>query len=75
MDNVSELAHMPLNVDIKQLDDGNGNEATLRRHHASWCYIKLNQSYIEQSQKRTEENISSPVVHTCSSYHSIDLIG
>ena len=32
VDNVSELAHMPLNVEIKQLDDGDGNEATLMRH-------------------------------------------
>ena len=41
---ITSLAHMPLNVDIKQLDDGDGNEATLMRHHAGWhktCCIKV----------------------------------
>ena len=32
--NFSELGHMPINVDIKQPDDGDGIEATLMRHHA-----------------------------------------
>jgi len=53
MDNVSELAHMSLNIDIEQLDDGDGNEATLMRHHAGWCKtccIKFNQSLIERLQ-------------------------
>jgi len=47
VDNVSELAHMPLNVDIKQLDDGDDNESTLMRHHTGWhktCCIKFIQS-------------------------------
>ena len=29
--NFSELGHMPIDVDIKQLDDGNGIEATLMK--------------------------------------------
>ena len=32
--NFSELGHMPIDVDIKQLDNGDGIEATLMRHHA-----------------------------------------
>ena len=32
----NELGHMPISVDIKQLDDGGGIEATLMRHHAGW---------------------------------------
>ena len=32
--NFSELGHMPIDVDIKQLDDGDGIEATLMRCHA-----------------------------------------
>ena len=32
--NFSELGHMPIDVDIKQLDDSDGIEATLMRHHA-----------------------------------------
>ncbi len=31
----NELRHMPINVDITQLNDGDGMEATLMRHHAS----------------------------------------
>ena len=27
---------MPIDVDIKQLDDGDGIEATLMRHHTGW---------------------------------------
>ena len=30
----NELGHMPIDVDIKQLDDGDDIEATLMRHHA-----------------------------------------
>ncbi len=31
----NELRHMPINVDITQLNDGDGMEATLMRQHAS----------------------------------------
>ena len=42
--NFSELGHMPIDVDIKQLDDGDGIEATLMRCHAGWhktCRLNL----------------------------------
>ena len=34
--NFSELGHMPVDVGIKQPDDGDGIKATLMRHHAFW---------------------------------------
>ena len=46
----NELGKMPINVDIKQLDDGDGIEATLTRHHAGWhksCHLKFNQTKLE----------------------------
>ena len=42
---------MPIDVDIKQLDDGDGIEATLMRHHAGWhqtCNLKFNLTKLEQ---------------------------
>ena len=74
--NFSELGHMPIDVDIKQLDDGDGIEATLMRHHAGWhttCHLKFNQIKLERLQKKTEENTGTSAVHTCSSHSSIDL--
>ena len=52
MDNVSELAHMSLNIDIKQLDDGDdgdGNEATFMRHHAGWHKTYSNRTIAEEN--------------------------
>ena len=49
--NYSELGHMPIDVDIKQPNDGNGIEATLMRHHAGWhstCHLKFNQTKLER---------------------------
>jgi len=34
--NFNELGHMQIEVDIKQLDDGSGIEATLAKHHVGW---------------------------------------
>ena len=37
---------LPIDVDIKQLDDGDGTEATMMRHHACWhktYHLKFNQ--------------------------------
>ena len=38
---------LPINVDIKQLDDGDGTEATMMRYNAGWhktCHLKFNQT-------------------------------
>ena len=40
-----------MNIDIRTLDDGDGIEATLMRHHASWhktCRLKFNQTKLER---------------------------
>ena len=53
--NFSELSHIPIDVDIKQLDDGDGIEAALMRHHAGWhntCGLKFNQTKLERLQKK-----------------------
>ena len=66
---------MPIDVDIKQLDDGDGIEATLMRHHAGWhktCHLKFNLTKLERLQK-TKEKIGTSAVHTCSNHSSIDL--
>ena len=39
--------HMPMDVDLERLDEGDGLEATMRRHHAIWlktCHLKFNQT-------------------------------
>ena len=74
----NELGHMPINVDIKQLDDGGGIEATLARNRAGWhksCRLKFNQTKLERLKKQqNNEKVSTPPsVHTRSSHRSIDL--
>ena len=74
--NFSELGHMPIDLDIKQLDDGDGIEATLMKHHAGWyktCRLKFNQTKLERLQKKTKEKIGTSAIHTRSSHSSIDL--
>ena len=51
----NELGHMPINVDIKQLDDGGGIEATLARYRTGWhksCRLKFNQTKLERLKKQ-----------------------
>jgi len=41
----NEIGYVPINVGIKQLDDGSGIKAILVKHHAGWhkyCHLKLN---------------------------------
>ncbi len=49
---------MPINVDITELNDGEGGmEATLMRHHASWhktCRLKYSQIKLERLEKSHE---------------------
>ena len=68
-DRLTNISHMPIDVDIKQLDDGDGIEPTLMRHHAGGhktCRLKFNQN-------NYRKNIGTSAVDTCSSYSSIDL--
>ena len=50
---------MPIDVDIEQLDDGDGIEATLMRHLAGLhktCSLKFNQTKLERLQKKLKKN-------------------
>ena len=43
-DQLTNISHMPIDVDIKQLDDGDGIEATLMKLHAGWhktCHLNF----------------------------------
>lgn len=72
----NELGHMPMNVDIEQLNDGDGIEATLVRHHASWhkaCRLKFSQMKLERLQKKSKEVVGTPSsVHTRSNQSTVD---
>ena len=55
---------LPIDVDIKQLDDGDGTKATLMRHHAGWhktCHLKFNQTKLEQLQKNLAHQLCTHV--------------
>ena len=59
--NFSELGHMPIDVDIEQLDDGDGIEATLMRHLAGLhktCSLKFNQTKLERLQKKLKKKLA-----------------
>ena len=61
-----ELGHMPMNIDIARLDDGDGLEATLTKHSARWhkaCRLKVNQTKLE----RLELSMKPENVKTCPS--------
>ena len=50
--------HMPMDVAVEQLDEGDGLETTMRRHHASWhktCRLKFNQTQLDRLVRRKEE--------------------
>jgi hypothetical protein len=47
---------MPMDIDIETIDDGDGIEATLMRHHACWhktCRLKFNQTKLERLEMRS----------------------
>ncbi len=67
---------MPINVDITQLNDGDGMEATLMRHHASWhktCRLKFSQMKLERLGKKSREVGTSSSVHTRSKQSTADI--
>lgn len=49
---------MAIDVDIERLDEGDGLEATMRRHRAGWhktCRLKFNQTQLDCLVRRKEE--------------------
>ena len=50
--------HMPMDHDVEKLDEGDGMEATMRNHNASWhktCRLKFNQTQLDHVARRKEE--------------------
>ena len=65
------LPHMPMDLRLERLDDGNGIESTLREHSSEWhkkCRLRFNQkAFDEQSRGGTstvQKQSSSTAVHT-----------
>ena len=67
---------IPLDIDIKRLDDGDGIEATMMRHSACWhiaCEVKFSQTKLERLEKKLSERVKSVPMQTCSSKESVML--
>ena len=50
----SELNELPMPIDLRHLDEGNGVEATLRKNKAKWhkfCHSKFNITKLKQAEK------------------------
>lgn len=68
-----------MNIDIERLDDGDGIEATMMKHHASWhktCRLKFNETKLQRLQnKSTDEGkaSASSAMLTRSSLGKVDL--
>ena len=77
------LGHMPMNIYIERLDDGDSIEATMTRHQACWhknCRLKFNQTKLNRLGKRFipekdehEGSSKSLGVQTRSSHGMVDL--
>ena len=70
---------MPLDLDIKRLDDGDGIEATMMNHHACWhkaCRVKFSQTKLERLERRLagEKNKESLPMQTRSSHESVESV-
>lgn len=67
------LQHMPLNLNLERLDEGDGVEATLRIHGAQWhkkCRLRFNKKMFHQQSRAEAATVqqSSTSVHTRSVY-------
>lgn len=57
-----ELKAMPMPIDLKRFDDGNGIEAAMLEHSAKWhksCHAKFTKSKLERAEKRHSEKTCS----------------
>ena len=51
-----KFGHVPMDLDIKSLDDGNGIEAMMIKHRACWhtsCPLKFNETKIDRVERRS----------------------
>ena len=68
------LQHMPMDLNLNRLNDGDGKESTLKAHRAEWhkkCRLKVNKkAFEEQSQREflTQKQESILIVHTRSAH-------
>ena len=57
--NFETLNHMPRNINLERLDDGDGIESTLKAHRAGWhkkCRLQFNKkAFYEQKQRELTE--------------------
>ena len=63
----SELDELPMPIDLRRLDEGNGIEATLIEHKAKWhksCHSKFNATKLVRAEKRKSSIDSSDVDDT-----------
>ena len=73
----SELNELPMPIDLRQLDEGNGVEATLRKNTAKWhnfCHSKFNITKLKRAEKRKSSTSTegsdldtTPTKYTCKS--------
>ena len=69
----SELNELPMPIDLRRLNEGNGVEATLRKNKAKWykfCHSKFNITKLKQAEKRKSSTEGSdldttPRKYTC----------
>ena len=69
----SELNELPMPIDLRRLDEGNGVEATLRKNKAKWykfCHSKFNITKLKHAEKRKSSTEGSdldttPRKYTC----------
>ena len=66
--------YMPLDIDIKRLDDGDGIVATIMKHSACWhklCPVIFSQTKLELLEKKLSEMVKSVPMQTHSSKDSV----
>ena len=58
---------MPMDLDLDQLDDGNGIEATLQAHKSVWhkkCRLKFNKKSYDEQSWRESCMVQQPITST-----------
>ena len=71
---------MPLDLNIRRLDDGDGIEATMMRHNACWhkaCRVKFSQTKLERLERKLTDaknaRVKSLPMQTRCSHESVEL--
>ena len=70
------LGHMPMAIDVRRIDDGDGFEATMTRHQASWhktCRLKFNQTKFDRLNEKFLQEKDSQGIQTRSTHETVDL--